>query len=53
MTLIDTLSISATPEDASRTTEQEILVDFQELLLPEIFLVKNVCAEDLGGDTAS
>jgi hypothetical protein len=53
MSLIDALSISTTPEDAGGATEQEIFVDFQKFLLPEVFLVKDVCAEDLGGYTTS
>lgn len=48
MPLIDTLSISASPENSSSAAEQEIFVDFQKLLLPEIFLVEYVSAEYLG-----
>ena len=53
MSLINTLSISATPEDAGSAAEEEILVDFQELFLPEVFLVQYIGAEDLGCYAAS
>lgn len=53
MPFVNTLSVSAAPEDACSTAEEEILVDFQKLLFPEVFFVKYVCAEDLSGYTTS
>ena len=52
MPLVDALAISTTPEDARSATEQEVFVDFQELLFPEVFLVKDVCAENFSRHAA-
>lgn len=48
MSLVDALPVPTSPENASRAAEQEILVDFQEFLFPEVFFIEYVCAEYLG-----
>ncbi len=53
MTFVDTLSITTAPEDTSGATKQEVLVHFQNFLLPKVFFVENISAEDLRCDTTS
>jgi hypothetical protein len=48
MSFIDTLTISTTPEDTSGTSEEELLVHFHEFFFPEVLLVEDVSAKDLG-----
>ena len=46
MPFVDSLSKSTSPENAGGTSKQEILVDFQEFLFPEVFFVQYIRAEN-------
>jgi hypothetical protein len=42
-----------TPKDTGSTSKEKVFVDFHEFFLPEVVLIKDVGAEDLGCDPSS
>lgn len=53
MAFFDAFALTPTSEDTCCAAKEELLVDFEKLVLPEVFLVEDICSEELAGYAAS
>lgn len=52
MAFFDPFALTPAFEHSRSATKQELFVDFEKLVLPEVFLVEDVGGEELAGYTA-
>jgi len=53
VSFFDAFAVAPSAQKTSSTAEEKLVIYFEQLLLPEIFLVQNISGEELCCDTAS